>query len=259
MALNSVVFCKAKVAAAPEYAWHGRCSSENRIVKSLKSQTGKRRVKMRSIKWNTRAAMLASVLAIVLGAGLAGPGSTAHAQDRDYNGRWDRTRLGRYAFTLGYNRGYEDAAQGSYRTYRDVQRWREGNEGWQDPMGNRTIFRDNFRRGFVQGFMDARHNRARRYSQGDADRIRSSFSGGPGGPGAFDRDANRLADQAGYRDGQRRGAFDARHGGRVDLDRISQFRMGLSGYRTQYGDRESYRQAYRDGFRRGYEEAFAGR
>jgi hypothetical protein len=68
-----------------------------------------------------------------------------------------------------------------------------------------------------------------------------------------------LADQAGYRDGQRRGQFDARHGGRVDLDRISQFRTGLNGYRTQYGDRESYRQAYRDGFRRGYEEAFTGR
>jgi|SRR5215467_1075034 len=212
---------------------------------------------MRSIKWNTRAAMLGSVLAIVLGAGLAGPSSSAHAQD--YNGRWDRTRVSRFAFMLGYNRGYEDAAQNSYRTYRDVQRWREGSEGWQDPMGNRTIFRDNFRRGFAQGFMDARRNRGRRYSQGDVDRIRSSFSGGPGAPGAHDRDANRWADQAGYRDGQRRGQFDARHGGRVDFDRISQFRTGLSGYRTQYGDRESYRQAYRDGFRRGYEEAFTGR
>ena len=212
---------------------------------------------MRSIKWNTRAAMLGSVLAIVLGAGLAGPSSSAHAQD--YNGRWDRTRMSRFAFMLGYNRGYDDASQNSYRTYRDVQRWREGSEGWQDPMGNRTIFRDNFRRGFAQGFMDARRNRGRRYSQGDVDRIRSSFTGGPGAPGAYDRDANRLAEQAGYRDGQRRGQFDARHGGRVDLDRISQFRTGLNGYRTQYGDRESYRQAYRDGFRRGYEEAFTGR
>jgi hypothetical protein len=214
---------------------------------------------MRSIKWNTRAVVLGSMLVLVLSAVLAGPGSTARAQDHDYNGRWDRTRLTRYGFALGYNRGYEDAAQGSYRTYRDVQRWREGAEGWQDPMGNRTIFRDNFRRGFAQGFMDARHNHARRYSQGDIDRIRSSFSGGPGGGGVIDRDANRMADQAGHRDGQRRGMFDARRGGRVDLDTISQFRTGLNGYRTQYGDRESYRQAYRDGFRRGYEEALGGR
>jgi hypothetical protein len=126
-------------------------------------------------------------------------------------------------------------------------------------MGNRTIFRDNFRRGFAQGFMDARRNHARRYSQGDIDRISSFNGGGPGVSGIHDRDANRMADQAGYRDGQRRGLFDARHRGRVDLDTISQFRTGLNGYRTQYGDRESYRQAYRDGFRRGYEEALGGR
>src|SRR5215471_4219026 len=208
---------------------------------------------MRSIKWNTRAAMLGSVLAIVLGAGLAGPSSSAHAQD--YNGRWDRTRMSRYAFVLGYNRGYEDASQNSYRTYRDVQRWREGSEGWQDPMGSRTIFRDSFRRGFVSGFIDERRGRARRYSQGDVDRILPSFDRrGPGAGLRYDRDINRIANDNGYRDGQRRGLFDARRGYRIELNTISQFRIGLNGYRTEYGDREQYRQAYRDGFRRGYEE-----
>src|SRR5262245_11841022 len=211
---------------------------------------------MRSNNWNGRAAALWLMLAITAGVGMAAPGSMARAQD--YSGRWDRTRVIRFAFALGYNRGYEDAAQNSYRTYRDVQRWREGYEGWQDPMGNRTIFRDSFRRGFVQGFMDERRGRARRYNQGDADRIMSSFErGGPGG--RYDREFNRIADENGYRDGQRRGSFDAHRGHRIDLDSISQFRIGLNGYRTQYGDREKYRLAYRDGFRRGYEDAFQGR
>jgi hypothetical protein len=84
----------------------------------------------------------------------------------------------RYAFALGYTRGYDDAQQGSYRSYRDVQRWREGTEGWEDPMGTRTTFRDNFRRGFQQGFMDGRRHRNRRYTQSDVDRIRADFREG---------------------------------------------------------------------------------
>jgi hypothetical protein len=225
---------------------------------------GKRRVTMRRINCTARAAMAGLMLVLMLSLGLVSPGA-ARPQDRDYGGRWDRTRLTRYAFALGYNRGYEDASQNTYRTYRDVQRWREGSEGWQDPMGNRTIFRDSFRRGFVQGFIDARHARARRYAQGDIDRWTSGFNEGRPVPGpgfdrpGFDRDAIRIADQTGYRDGQRRGLFDAEHGRRIDFDNMSQFRTGLNGYRTQYGGRESYRQAYRDAFRRGYEDAFHGR
>ena len=212
---------------------------------------------MRLIKWTWRAAIGALMLTIMLGTGLAAPSSMRVTQNPAYSGRWETRRVSRWAFLLGYNRGYEDAAQPSYRTYRDVERWREGAEGWQqDTMGNRTFFRDNFRRGFAQGFMDGRYHRARRYTQADLDRLSASFNGG--GPG--DRyGSNRIADQNGYRDGQRRGLFDAHRGHRIDLDSISQFRIGMTGYRAQYGDRDSYRQAYRDGFRRGYEEAFNGR
>jgi hypothetical protein len=219
---------------------------------------------MKVINWTGRAAGVGLILGMMLGIGSAAPISNARAQDHD---RWDRTRVSRYAFALGYNRGYEDAAEHSYRSYRDVQRWKEGSEGWQDPMGNRTIFRDNFRRGFSQGFMDARSGRNRRYGQSDLDRMTSGFSGGVAGPqppqrggGQYDRDSTtRVADQNGYRDGSRRGSYDANRGRRVDPDTISQFRTAMNGYRSQYGDRDSYRQAYRDGFRRGYEEAFHGR
>src|SRR5262249_8373230 len=156
-------------------------------------------------------------LSLILGMGVA-LSSTARAQyDR---GQWDRGRLARFAFALGYDRGFSDAAQGSYRSYRDIQRYREGTEGWENPMGTRTVFRDNFRRGLAQGFMDARANRARRFSQADADRIRAELSESRGGRGGYDRDSGlRTADQNGYRDGLRFGRMDAHRGGRrADFD-----------------------------------------
>ncbi len=97
----------------------------------------------------------------------------------DRNNRWNRGHLTRFAYALGYTRGYDDAAQGNYRSYRQLQRWREGSEGWEEPMGTRTIFRDNFRRGFARGFMDARAGRTRRFTQSDVDRIREEFSRRP--------------------------------------------------------------------------------
>jgi hypothetical protein len=103
--------------------------------------------------------------------------STPGQGDRDH-GKWNRARMTRFAYALGYSRGYEDASQGSYHSYREIQRWREGTEGWENPMGTRTTFRDNFRRGFARGFMDARSNRPRRYSQDDVDRMRSESNQG---------------------------------------------------------------------------------
>jgi len=97
----------------------------------------------------------------------------------DRNNRWNRGHLTRFAYALGYTRGYDDAAQGNYRSYRQLQRWREGSEGWEEPMGTRTIFRDNFRRGFARGFMDARAGRTRRFTQSDVDRIREEFNRRP--------------------------------------------------------------------------------
>jgi len=116
------------------------------------------------------------VLSLAVLATLCATLTSASAQGQnDRQNRWTRNHMSRYAFALGYSRGYDDAAQGNYRSYRELQRWQEGSEGWEDPMGPRASFRDNFRRGFAQGFNDARRHRNRRYSQSDVDRIRSEF------------------------------------------------------------------------------------
>src|SRR5215813_554750 len=102
--------------------------------------------------------------------------TSASAQGQyDSENRWTRSHMSRFAFALGYSRGYDDAAQGNYRSYRELQRWREGTEGWEDPMRPRASFRDIFRRGLAQGFMDARRGRNRRFTQSDIDRIRNEF------------------------------------------------------------------------------------
>jgi hypothetical protein len=113
------------------------------------------------------------MLTLVIALSMAVVTSAATQGQGDRGNRWNRGHLTRYAFALGYTRGYQDAGDRSHRSYREIQRWREGTEGWEDPMGARTTFRDNFRRGFTRGFMDARSGRSARYSQGDVDRLRS--------------------------------------------------------------------------------------
>jgi len=128
---------------------------------------------MKSIK-SVRSIGIALALLVTLSFGVAASARTAGQGDR--GNRWSRGHMTRYAFALCYSRGYDDASQGSYRSYREVQRWREGTEGWEDPMGTRNSFRDNFRRGFARGFMDARSHRNRRYTQSDIDRIREDIN-----------------------------------------------------------------------------------
>ena len=116
--------------------------------------------------------------ALLITLGLASLVSASAQGQYDRNNRWNRGHLTRYAYALGYSRGYDDAADRSHRNYRQLQRWQEGSEGWEDPMGARNVFRDNFRRGFGRGFMDARSGRGRRFSQSDIDRMREEFHEG---------------------------------------------------------------------------------
>jgi hypothetical protein len=128
---------------------------------------------MKSINSAKKMALAVALLATI---GAAAITSASAQGQNDRQDRWSRSHMSRYAFALGYSRGYDDAAQGNYRSYRELQRWREGTEGWEDPMGPRASFRDNFRRGFAQGFTDARRGRSRRFSQSDIDHIRSQFN-----------------------------------------------------------------------------------
>jgi len=127
-------------------------------------------VAMNSVKF---AKSIGVMLTLVITLSMPIATSAAARGQGDRGNGWNRGHLSRYAFALGYTRGYQDAGDRSHRSYREIQRWREGSEGWEDPMRARSVFRDNFRRGFARGFMDARSGRSARYSQGDVDRMRT--------------------------------------------------------------------------------------
>lgn len=74
--------------------------------------------------------------------------------------------------------------------------------------------------------------------------------------GNWGRRINAIAQQNGYRDGNRHGEQDRRRREGFNFAHSNQYRVALSGYRFEYGSRDRYRDAYREGYRRGYIEGF---
>jgi flagellar biosynthesis/type III secretory pathway protein FliH len=225
--------------------------------------------------------------------------ATAQAQYRDYDGygrqgHWDRNRTREYAFLLGYHNSYsqgKDAGERGYRVnHSNIQEYREGTNGFLTWMGDRNTYRDNYRRGFAQGFRDGQEGRSRRYTKQDVERVlgarlRDVYNSdrfeddwydrnrGRGrdrdrdgiddryerdnGYGRNDRDqVYRIAQQNGYQDGQREGLDDRNRRRGYSVDNSSEYRNAMRGYRSEYGDRSAFQQGYRDGFRRGYDDAY---
>jgi hypothetical protein len=66
----------------------------------------------------------------------------------------------------------------------------------------------------------------------------------------------RIALQIGYRDGLSRGHEERRFNRRSDYSRSHDYRDGMRGFRSEYGDRIAFQQGYREGFRRGFFESY---
>ncbi|MEN3332877.1 MAG: hypothetical protein V7641_2242 [Blastocatellia bacterium] len=213
-------------------------------------------------------------------------------QDRNYQdqGRWSRERTRDYAFKLGYHQAYSEAgdyvSHGQRPSFRNMPGYRNDANGYLVAMGNRDDYRNSYRRGYEQGFNDAINGRTRRYGKRAVEealggRLKDVYNDdrydqddwyngrndrdwnrdrNPGRDGRNDRnDLYRIAQQNGYREGLRQGRDDAsrRRNSNYENDRL--FRDALSGYRSEFGNREDYRRAYREGFRQGYEEGYRNR
>jgi hypothetical protein len=225
-------------------------------------------------------------LAMMLGITVA----TAQAQYRDYDyrggqynnqERWSKERTRDYAFKLGYHQGYSETRDafewGNRRSVRDMSGYHNDTNGYLGWMGYRDDYRNAYRKGFEQAFNDFRSGRERRYGRNDVeralgDRLKDVYIDDRGYEDPRGRrddyrnyddrsyggrgDVYGMAQQNGYRDGLRQGEDDRQHRRNFDYERQSRYRDALSGYRSEYGDRDRYRDAYRDGFRRGYSEGF---
>jgi hypothetical protein len=241
-------------------------------------------------------------LAMMAGTGIAtNPAAQAQWRNDGYgrNGRynddqvrWPRERTKQYAYLLGYHNAYtegKEAAGSGYRiSYKDVQEYRAGTNGWLAWMGYLDSYKDSYRKGFEDGFKDGQSGRARRYGRDDVeralgDKLKNVYGGrdddydndrwrrgrdrshDDGGGrdrrgGRYDRnEVYRIAQQNGYREGFHHGEDDRSHRRGYDYDHSSTYREATKGYGSEYGDRGVYQQGFRDGYRRGYDDGFRGR
>jgi hypothetical protein len=215
-----------------------------------------------------------------------------------YQGQWSRDRTRDYAYKLGYHTGYSevrDANENGYRrTLRDIPGYRNDLNGYLDFMRYRDDYRSAYRRGFEAAFQDFMNGRQRRYNRQDVERVlggnlkevyrddrydRDDWYAGRDDrnwrnrdrdrdgnwrdrdrDGRYDRnELYRVAQQNGYREGYRQGQDDAYRRRGFNVENDSRYRDALSGYRSEYGNRDDYRRAFREGFRQGYEEGYRNR
>jgi hypothetical protein len=209
---------------------------------------------------------------------------------------WSRERTRDYAFKLGYHQAYSEtqdyANRGRRISVRDLPGYRNDANGFLVRMGNRDDYRNSYRRGYEQGFNDAINGRSRRYGRREVEQVlggrlkdvynddrydqddwyngRRDDNRDRGRDGRNDRndrndtyrdrnDTYRVAQQNGYREGLRQGQDDASRRRGSNYENAARYRDALSGYRSEFGNRDDYRRAFREGFRQGYEEGYRNR
>ena len=74
--------------------------------------------------------------------------------------------------------------------------------------------------------------------------------------GSYGRDAERIAYDNGYRDGQRAGERDGRGGRSFSYNRHDDWRSADDGYRREFGNFDVYRRSYRNGFESAYSDSY---
>jgi hypothetical protein len=193
------------------------------------------------------------VIAAVACSTLALPASAAAQWGRDRDNRaWDN-RVSGEAYNRGFREGEragdEDARRGRSFNVQSHREYRDADQGYDRDDGPRDLYRNEFRRGFTEGYQ--RGFRDDRWDRGD----RRDNRGFNGGAPEF-RDPARAR---GFSDGFNRGVQDRRDNRRFDIERHKEVRQGTApGYNGSYGSRDRYTFEYRDGFRQGYEDGFRG-
>jgi hypothetical protein len=202
--------------------------------------------------------MVARSIALVSVLALAAP---VMLEARDQWGSY-----GNQAYNEGYQRGVrsgdEDSRRNESYNYADESDFRRADAGYRREYGNVEWYRDEFRRGFEQGYRVGfdRNSYGRRtgpppWSNGRANgRANGRINGPYDGYGNYRQ--YDLAFQNGYNDGYERGLDDGRDRRRNDPFGESRYRDADNGYNSRYGAREAYKINYREAFRQGYERGY---
>ncbi|HYX80967.1 MAG TPA: hypothetical protein VE714_01145 [Gemmatimonadales bacterium] len=180
----------------------------------------------------------------------------------------------RVAYDNGYREGLRDGESAArHRRPFDIQRekdWRKADGGYNRSYGDKERYRDNFRRGYSDGYRAA-YDRAYYdggYYDGRSFPRRDDRYGYPGNYpqngrtypwgryGDYGTGVAHIAFQNGVNDGYDKGLDDARDRKYPDPTRQKWYRQGDRHYERRYGSREAYKDLYRRGFQEGYQRAY---
>ena len=162
-----------------------------------------------------------------------------------------------------YERGYrEGLRQGEFDGRRglalDFERdplFRDGTRGYDRRYGSRDLYRDDFRRGYIDAYRSS-YARLMRPAPAAPLLQRSGPGSGVFGPQQRPGGYQEPAYARGYSDGYRQGADDGQERDGYDAVGHRDYRDADQGYYGSYGSRDAYRNNYRAGFREGYEDGY---
>ena len=186
----------------------------------------------------------------------AEPQSRDDPRARQYAGSTDAWQHGyEHAYRDGSDQGRQDRERRMSYNLRDSSYW--GQRGYERAFGDRNQYLDGYRQGYQAGYDEAFYGVSGQYGQ-----IYGRPQAGQRVPAANDPYADRqhsgtdMAFDAGYREGITLGQQDRGRNSRSNYQNSPTYRSGDMGYRSSYGDRESYRVQFRDGVQRGYEDGY---
>jgi len=200
----------------------------------------------------------AALVALTSGARVRGaePQARDDSRARQYAGSTDAWQHGyEHAYRDGADQGRQDRERRASYNLRDSSYW--GQRGYERAFGDRNQYLDGYRQGYQAGYDEGFYGVAGQYGQ-----LYGRPQAGSRVPAANDPYADRqhsstdMAFDAGYREGITLGQQDRSRNSRSNYQNSPTYRSGDMGYRSSYGDRESYRVQFRDGIQRGYEDGY---
>jgi hypothetical protein len=178
------------------------------------------------------------------------------ADARQYGGSLDARQHGyEHAYRDGADQGRQDRENRQPHTIRNTDYWAA--RSYEPAFGDRNQYMAGYREGYQAGYEDGYNGRDGQYGQ--------LYSRPQDARPVTPRDdpyAGRqysgtdVAFDAGYREGVTLAQQDRGRNSRSNYQNSSVYKSGDLGYRSSYGDRNSYRTQFRDGIARGYEDGF---
>ena len=222
-----------------------------------------------------RVSEVAILSLLLIGIGVAASTSAA-AQRRN---RWDNYpnwggsyQLRETALNAGYNEGQkqgrDDRSHNRYRNPSEFSAYQNANHDYSSRLGDRDLYRRYYQAAFENGYNTENpnnySNRNDRYGRDDRNRDRNDRND------RWGRDWNRYGNwggsyelrqtalNAGYNAGEKEGRSDGRRGRHRSYSDFSDYRNGMTDYKSSYGDRALYQRYFRQGFENGYEDGYRG-